>query len=256
GVAHAQAYGATSNYCTVYAWYQEAGDQLIDVRCFNASGALTDTKFVANFARGSQGTARFAYLWANQASNPSPYSPAASYRYDAVDSSGIVVDRTGTGQYEVYLPAAGPTLTTSWHFQITAYATSDRCKVIGYYAPTRLATVACRNHSGSLADTRFSLSFASAASILGRTSGTYFNSWSNNSTSGVEHPSTGVYVMRLTGYPDDPKGHVVADSLLNGSDYCHIVSWTDAGAELQARVACFAPGGAPTDAVFYVAATW
>ena len=107
GVAQAQSYGSTSNYCNVTSWNAVGSDQEINVNCFAAAGTPADTMFVVSFAVGSQGAARFSYLWADQPGNTAKYHPEAAYRYDAVDAGLLTVARISTGRYEVYVPAAG-----------------------------------------------------------------------------------------------------------------------------------------------------
>jgi hypothetical protein len=256
GVAHAQAYGNNAYYCTVDRWFPSGGAMNIDIRCFNSAAALVDTQLLANFARGSEGSARFSYLWANDAGAVGVYSPSATYRYDAVDSAATTVQRLSTGRYEVYLAAAGPVLSgPNWIFQITAYGTAYRCKEAGYLAATRRATVECRTNAGVLADSRFSLSFASNASILGRTSPAFYVGV-GVAGGPVSNPSTGVYIYRLLGLPAEARGHVVAQGALSDTTYCHTFSWYVSAAELVAKVVCFAPGGAPSNATFNVAATF
>jgi hypothetical protein len=253
GVAHAQAYGASSNYCTVNGWYPSGSDQNIDVACFNAGGAPADTTSVVNFAQGSQGSARFSYLWAEKPTQSGAYHPSQQYRYDAVNSSGITVKRTGTGRYEVYLPAAGPELSDPWTYQITAYLSRNLCKLAGFSISGRTAQVACRTPGGSYADSRFALSFASEASFLGRGDRRYGEY--RHDSDGVENPSTGVYVVRANELGQD-KGQVVALATGTSSTYCHVSGWGSAGADLVMRVGCFNPGGAAASSKFTLGVTW
>jgi hypothetical protein len=253
GVAQAQAYGSTSDYCTVDSWYPAGANQNVAVSCFTASGQYDDSRFVVSFAVGSQGSARFSYLWAEQATNTATYHPSASYRYDAVNSGAITVHRVSTGQYQVYLPAAGPELSDPWTIQVTAYGSRFLCKLASFTVSTRKAVVACRDANGFLADTKFSLSFASESSLLGRGDRRYGEG--SSASDGVQNPSSGVYVVRLQQLGAD-LGQVVAIASGSASTYCHVGSWGSAGADLDVHVNCYNPGGALASSQFLVAATW
>src|SRR5262245_33113962 len=104
GIAHAQAYGTTPNYCNVQDWDGVSGNMNVAVNCYTPAGAYADTKFVANWAEGSQDNAMFGYLWANDPSNPATYVPPARYRYDAYNPDDMSVTRLSTGRYEVHMP--------------------------------------------------------------------------------------------------------------------------------------------------------
>ncbi len=252
GVAHAQAYGSTSNYCSVTSWSDSGADQNVRVRCYDATGALADTRFTANFAVGSMGAARFSYLWADQQGNTAKYKPDAQYRYDAVKSADITVQRTNTGRYEVFLPASGPSLQGPWTFQVTAYGGANLCKLAGFSSSSRKAQVACRTAGGSFVDSRFSLSFASSGSYLGRTDRPY--GAFSEANDGVENPSTGNYSIRVPGLGQD-KGQAVVVARGTFSTYCHVSGWNAAGADLDVDIVCFNPGGVAASSSFELAVT-
>ena len=253
GVAHVQAYGPTANYCTLSSWVRDGADESVHVRCFNAAGNLASSAFVANFAVGSQGTSRFSYLWANDQSAAATYKPAEAYRYDAVNSSDITVKRTATGRYDVFLPAAGPSLPDPWHVQITAYGSAALCKLATFTASSRKAQVACRSAGGSAIDTKFALSFNSEGSFLGR-GDRRFGEYASGGD-GISNPSTGVYAVRASEM-GQPKGQVVALARGTSSTYCHIRGWQVTGADLEMTVVCFNPGGTPASSSFTAGVTW
>jgi len=251
GVAHAQAYGHNSNYCAVMSWSDAGSDENVSVRCYDAGGSPTDSTFTANFAVGSMGAARFSYLWADQ-QGTAKYKPRAEYRYDAVSSSGITVQRTNAGRYEVFLPASGPQLPGAWTFQVTAHGSATQCKLAGFSASNRKAQVACRNAAGSFQDTRFALTFASSGSFVGRTDRPY--GAFSEANDGVENPSTGNYSIRVPGLGQD-KGQAVAVARGTFSTYCHAAGWNAAGADLDVDIVCFNPGGAAASSSFELAVT-
>ena len=252
GIAHAQAYGSAANFCSVTSWGPSGSDEVVSVACYDQNGTAADAYFTASFAVGSMGSARFSYLWAEQATATAKYQPSAGYRYDAVSSSGITVQRRDVGRYDVYLPAAGPQLHDPWTFQVTAYHNPYLCKLASFTASTRKAQVACRDAGGFFRDSRFALSFASSGSFLGRTD-RHFGDVSETSD-GVENPSTGVYAVRVAGLGGD-KGQAVAVARGTASTYCHVKSWGSSGADLRVNVVCFNPGGAAASSGFEVAAT-
>jgi len=158
------AYGTDSDYCKVGSWSQSGSNTVVNVRCFDTSGAASDSKFTLNFGRSTQinGGLSYSYAWANNATSSS-YTPHLSYQkgYIAGDIGDVTTDitagRSSTGHYSVTLP--GMTATGS-NVQITAYGTgSEYCKVIGWSASgsATQVNVACYNASGSATDTLFDI---------------------------------------------------------------------------------------------------
>jgi hypothetical protein len=253
GAAHAQAYGPSGNYCTVESSVAAGPDQLVDVSCFDPSGAPADSMFVTNFAAGSQDAVRFSYLRADQPSSTEAYRPAAPHSYDSIAPGELTVRRTDLGRYEAHLPAGGVAPADPHTFQITAYGSAGLCKLAGFDPATRKAQVTCRTAGGAHVDTRFTLSFSAAGSYLGRSDRQHAEFTADSQ--GVSSPSVGVYVVRATGL-GQAKGQVVALATGANSTYCHVAGWTVVGADLDARVACFDPGGIPASAAFTLGVTW
>jgi hypothetical protein len=253
GIAQAQAYGANANYCAISSWLKGGADESVSVRCYDAGGSPVDTQFVTSFAVGSQGSARFAYVWANSPTATSAYHPAENYRYDAVNSAGITVKRTSTGRYEVYLPTAGPELTDPWNVQITAYGSSSLCKLVSLSVANRKAFVACRTAGGANVDSRFSLTFSSEASFIGRGDRRYGGYDSGGD--GVTNPSTGNYSVRAAEL-GQARGQVAALARGTSSTYCHVKGWGTSGADMTMNIVCFVPGGIAASASFLVGVTW
>jgi hypothetical protein len=259
GVAHAQAYGGNSNYCNVMNWNGEGGNENVTVHCFNAAGTLTDSTFVANWAAGSQDTARFGYLWAEQPTNTNRYNPSASYRYDAVNSDDLAVERLSTGRYLVHMPTSAPVdePVGPWAYQVTAYSTNNRCKLHSVDREHADAVVACRTPAGADADTLFSISYQNLSNMLGRQDRRF-----DISGQGLEppidpvaNPATGLYVATLPAMGAD-QGHVVSLATGTSATYCHIRDWVSNGSDLAASTVCFDTAGAAAASGFLVSATW
>src|SRR4051812_46945733 len=135
GVAHARPYGsANTSICTVAYWGPSGPDEVISVRCFNASGAPADSLFTASFTNRTASSGSLAYLWANDAASTTPYAPAAGFAYD---STGTVnhVYKQSTGLYMMYLgtvDAHYPENNDNGVYEVTAYGTAAvRCEVHG-----------------------------------------------------------------------------------------------------------------------------
>ena len=130
------------------------------------------------------------------------------------------------------------------------YNSNNLCKLTSF--ANRKAQIACRTPGGALVNSQFSLTFASGASIVGRTDRP-FNAFSEDSD-GLENPGAGVYTVRA---PDlgQAKGQVVVVARGTSSTYCHIRNWTTAGSDMAATLVCFNPGGAPAASSFDLAVT-
>ncbi|WP_437851613.1 hypothetical protein [Sorangium sp. So ce363] len=158
------AYGPGSDHCKVGSWGQSGDDAVVRVRCFDSSGAPSDSQFTLNFARSRQvnGGLSYSYAWANNAT-AAAYTPSLSYQegYIAGDLGEVETDitagRTSAGRYSVSLPGMSA---SGSNVQITAYGTGpEYCKVVGWSGNETNANVnvACFDASGAPADTRFVL---------------------------------------------------------------------------------------------------
>ncbi len=251
GVAHAQAYGS-NNYCNVESWSPSGADQNVNLSCRNPAGALTDSQFTASFAAGRMGRARFSYLWADNPTATTRYAPSADYAYDAVDTAGLSIQRTGVGKYDVHIPAGGPNLPDPWTVQVSGYATDARCKLASFSESSRIAQVNCRTPAGAMVDARFSLTFASNGSAVGRTDRKY--GFYADNEGGTTNPATGLYTVPAPG--NGGGGGIVMVTARSGdSTYCTVASWVQSGADMVVDVRCFNPAGDATNGGFEVALT-
>lgn len=164
GTVEVTAYGAGSDYCKVSGWAQSGDDTVVNVRCFDSAGALSDSRFTVNFARSTSpnGALSYSYAWASQAASAA-YTPSLSYQkgFVAGDWGDVATDitagRTSTGRYFVDLPGMS---STGSNVQVTAYGSgSEYCKVVGWSGDeaNAEANVACFDAGGALTDTQFVL---------------------------------------------------------------------------------------------------
>ncbi len=270
GVAHATAYGPTSNFCTVGYWYPSGVDLLVGVYCFNAAGARADSMFVTNFDEDSSTSFTGAsYLWADQPT-ASSYVPSAWYRWDGSGGAAWVV-RDSVGNYRVHLPAsagAGQTL----FYQTTAYGSSAViCKVAAYISGDA-TRVECRTPSGAFVDSRFTISFSYwdmlqriAPTDIVRVSdaypsgGTASVAWTNITDGprpSVTRTSTGTYQVIFPQIAN-PLSHAVAYAIGYQDARCHIVSWYQINtADVLGNVTCANSAGSPVNTTFLAGLTW
>jgi hypothetical protein len=125
----------------------------------------------ASMADPGRGSSVQCYVWANDQSNPGPYTPTGQYSYNAVSrSNGNSITRSAVGTYTVTCKGVGggslfggQTWGPGGHVQVTAYGGEDAdfCKVVnwGTGGTDFFANVRCYNRLGNLSDNRFDLLF-------------------------------------------------------------------------------------------------
>jgi hypothetical protein len=257
GIAHVQHYGSLNNgMCTVTSWGSPfmSPDLYVNVRCFNAAGFLTDSRFVAHFTNRTVAEGRFAYLWADHPNN-GPYLANVANSYD---STGVrtIVQRHDVGVYKVYLNAAlglhGTAAFGDGHLQVTAYnASAVRCAGgIDDDEDPIAVTVVCRDADGDPTNSKFVLSYSHDVSHLGTddphgnaivsTEMNVASVWAWTGTGDeptAVRASTGVYQVKF-GSLAMPKGHAIAHAL-GSFHYCHVASWLGGiGGEEVVNVRC------------------
>jgi hypothetical protein len=263
GVAHATAYGLTSDFCTVAGTATRGRDQHVAVRCFDHDGDPADSMFVANYSTREPAAGTYARLWSHD-----PVPPAAGYvPTDWFDSTGVAphITRTAVGRYQVRLGAlfaSYPHGHTHGHLRATSYGSAPvRCEVLDPRFTNPLAVpVRCYDHDGFAADSRFMLTLAHEVNLLGVTPpyGTALlhpqpvgdpvvGGWTN---AGGQPTALRLGVGRYqVSYPGlgMPFGHAMANAFGTPPAYCQVVGWWQAGADQQVRVDCRAPDGSLTD---------
>lgn len=275
GHVQVTAYGSGSERCKVDHWNSSGGDVNVFINCFTAGGAAVNTRFSVAYVRKSVGSGAGAYVWAND-STAAGYTPNLTYQFNSTGASNTIA-RQGVGVYAVTLPgqtASGGTV------EVTAYGQgSEHCKVSGWTqsGSDTVVTVRCFNSAGALSDAQFNLNFARSTWPNGGNSYSY--AWANDATAAAYTPSlsyqagyvggdvgdvatditagrtsTGRYFVNL---PDmtHTGSNVQVTAYGTGSEYCKVVSWSDAGTGTQADVACFDAGGAATDSRFVIVYT-
>jgi hypothetical protein len=255
GVAHARPYGSgNTGICVVANWRQSAGDQIVNVRCFDSAGAPADTRFVASFTNHTAAAGTSAYLWANQKSPAIdvPYSPSTTYSYDST-GVGPQVWRQDVGVYMMLLgtvDAHYPVDHRDGVYQVTAYGTDAvRCEVHGENdeMPTPIG-VFCVDENGTPTDTRFTVTYAHSTSVLatGVTAAnahyTYYSgdpttwylagSWNTGGAPMFTRLGVGRYRVTFPGLVLTG-GHATAGSRGNPTTYCHVASWSSGAATVH-----------------------
>jgi hypothetical protein len=249
GVAHARPYGSGSTaICVVVNWRPSAGDQIVNVRCFDSGGAAADTRFVASFTNGTAAAAgTLAYLWADVTSPPIdvPYSPSAAYSYDST-GVGPQVWRQAVGVYMMLIgtvDAHYPVDHRDGVYQVTAYGKDPvRCEVHGENdeQPTPIA-VFCVDEDGTPTDTRFAVTYAHGANVLGTGATaanahyTYHNDdpttwylegfWNTGGAPTLTRLAVGRYRVTFPGLVLTG-GHATAGARGNPFAYCQVSSWS------------------------------
>src|SRR4051794_19051914 len=172
GTAKVTEFSAAASFCKIETWSSAGADELVEVRCFNSTGAAVDSKFTLVWADSqsilSDG-AESAYVYSTNATPaPGGYTPPAATNFNSSGALNTVV-RNSTGSYRVTVPNLGsPSLSPvsldrgAVHVTATT-ATSRRCEVTGWSSPTAppgtavpvLADVTCTTSAGALADSKF-----------------------------------------------------------------------------------------------------
>jgi len=175
GTAKVTAYSSSSSYCKPESWAASGTDELVQVRCFDSTGAAVNSQFTLAWADGTSilaDGASSAYALADKPSTAS-YTPAAATSFNSTGAANTVV-RTGTGLYTVTLPGLGSgaapltgvnrgtvhvaaTTSSSKRCEVTSW--SSGFVVAGNPVPLNVG-VACQTSGGSPADSKFALQFS------------------------------------------------------------------------------------------------
>ncbi|WP_370948399.1 hypothetical protein AB5J62_12640 [Amycolatopsis sp. cg5] len=164
GLAHVTAVGGgTNNYCHLVRWFQEAADEIVEVKCQAArSVSPAPTRFTVVWTlspgvTGGQGTHAY-FHW------------ATGERYNSTGGSVMV---TGTNPYLVQFTGVGaPTGPLTGNVQVTAvgqYQQALRCKVMEWKGTVTVsASVYCFTVTGQVpSGVDFTASYHRERSIIG-----------------------------------------------------------------------------------------
>jgi hypothetical protein len=183
GTVEVTAYGTGSQYCKVQNWGPGGEDQQVNVGCFTATGAPTDTQFALVFSAGSpNGTSAYTYAWSSDATSPS-VTPSLAYQRGFIGGDGpvnggsvittpVTMDHSQTGFYSVHLPQmsdAGGTFGKS-NVKVTGYGFDNTtCKIMGWgnNGSGVDASVQCHDTAGNAADALFTITYSSTQFIIG-----------------------------------------------------------------------------------------
>jgi hypothetical protein len=269
GVAHATAYGSGTRQCKVKSWGPVASgspDLRVLVKCFDVTGALADSMFMASFtAQSGTNTQPMAYLLADRPTVAS-YTANQTYSYN---SKGVLntITRTGVGAYTARLGWVGG---SGGHVQVTAFGDSSvRCKVarwapvsVGFGIVHEDVSVRCFSSSGAPADSVFTLTYANNIGLNGSFDYAYmwadqpstpsyvpslpYQANSQPSIDAVQRLGVGHYVATFPGHPL-VAGDVQVTAYGTSPTYCKVASLA---AYPGVEVRCFDTHGAPVDSQF------
>lgn len=151
--------GTDASACQVWDWTLPG----VSVGCFNGSSAASDTTFSVSYVDGRVFTGRRgAYLYADNATSTTAYTPAVGRRWNS--QGGVTTSRkTATGAYEVILgslPAANAIPVVS----AVGNTTAVTCRTQSWAASgSNVALqVRCTTLAGVAADAKFTLSYATS----------------------------------------------------------------------------------------------
>jgi hypothetical protein len=286
GVAHARPYGAGNTaICTVAGWAatggkQGGGDELVHVRCFDDAGAAGDSQFVASFTNQTGAPGTLAYVFADRVSPPfsAPYVPRTAY--DSTATPIQVQRNISVGQYLLWIGSVGAHWPTDHYdgvYQITAVGTNPvRCEVWDENEENHPVFIGCVDADGDPVDSRFTLTYAHSASILGTPgspagNAVYFHdptvpstpwwlvgSWSTAGTPVLTRLDPGRYQVDIPalglagGYANAGAHSGGRFPRFRSDKYCHVASWSSD----QVVVECFdSATDTPADSDFTLMAT-
>lgn len=268
GNVQVTSYGG-NRHCKTESWSRSGNDQLVNVRCFTATGAASNSRFVMTYQLQNIQTTVHpkAYVWANNASS-SNYAPSATYSHN---STGAVnrAYRLGEGYYRVRMPGVNST-GKGGTVMVTAYGTdSVRCKTSHWSGSGAdiNAYVRCFDASGNLKNSRFTLSFLKEIGDFGgvvsedtlEAAHAWVNTFPNPSSyynyGGVtaSQISTGRYRVNFPWKVAMNDTATMANAYGSSSDYCTVSSWSSDGANgTRAYINCYNKNGSAVNSLFNV----
>jgi hypothetical protein len=235
----------------------------IDVRCFRGSGGGPINGAFRLLATRNYLDLAFAYAHLPANTN---YAPEAKGSWNS--GGPMTVVRHGVGRYEVIFSNLGPTLPAGigGHVQVNAVGTSNRhCKMENSQVAIDVHVwVRCLTPTGVLADSKFTVLFASPAERLAYTiahqpstpSYAPLPTFSWNPSGGaitITRQSAGKYRVQWAGVDPEINGFGNIQVTGWGTDNSHCKVYTLNGlAPDFVDVLCYNPSGAAVDAKFTV----
>ena len=261
-LVHISPLGTAPRLCVIDDWGQSGSDYVVLVDCRDRLGHRVDSAFVVNLLVLFSPVDDLGYVIANEPGT-ADYAPSVQYNSsDALDT----VHRLGTGRWQVTLPGIGGSHGRG-NVQVTAGGVEGSvCRVTSWTAGL-VATVACRDHHGSLLDTSFDLTFmkdrglkfegsshvayvlADRPTTASYTPSTGFGFSSAGIKPRVARSARGVYSVKLDGMPLGGSAQVTAYG--SGSRRCVVASIRRSSKPQRIGVRCFtADGSSLADAKF------
>jgi hypothetical protein len=183
GTVEVSAYGDDTNFCKVGAWFQGTSAQNVIVRCFDNSGAPSDSMFSARFTRGSPSdTPSFGFAWADQDTIPLDSSANVSSTFSRAfvatcpgghESGPVRETHIFNGQYGVdfNMQATGNSLNHHPNVKVTAYGNTTSaisCEVVGnMVVGGGFAQVLCFSTNGAIVTSKFTMTYSDSSSTTG-----------------------------------------------------------------------------------------
>jgi hypothetical protein len=271
GIVHVTARQADATFCTIAGWIASLGDRVVDVRCFDETGAAADAQFDVVYTRPSAGSDIRGYLLASDGQEDSPDAPEEDFFVadlaHQLNTAGplATVSRLATGVYRAVLPG----LASGANVGLALSAVSEepvRCRVldVGVDADARFGVdVECLGAGGGPVDSAFSLSVlrnAPLASLAAQNSA-YLRmrtpetpsigpDESYNSLGGAldaTRTALGRYTLRLGGFAATPGvGTVHVTAIGQTATHCKVEGVGTSGSDMIVAARCFA-GAEPAD---------
>jgi len=160
GTVKVTAIGGAAGDCEVAGWHGTAKGRLVDVDCFSATGARSDSAFTVTYLRHNNllglSDLTSAYAFANRPGQTGSYRP--SPQYSSQHGARVSVDRLARGQYQVsFIGSAGPVALNGGHVQVSAVGSSDHHCYVALWTSSPNAYIDCVSNSGAFSDTAFTI---------------------------------------------------------------------------------------------------
>ncbi|MBZ4421475.1 trypsin-like serine protease [Myxococcus sp. RHSTA-1-4] len=200
--------------------------------------------------------AAFGFVWADQPSAATSYTPSTSYSFNSTGGANTIT-RLGVGYYRVDMAGLGE---SSGNVQVTAYGgTSNRCKSAGWgpSGTTQSVYVRCFTQAGAAVDSYFVAQYyragagnpqqgaylwANQPTTASYTPSRYYSYNSKGGTNTVTRSAVGVYQASLPGFTAIG-GNVQVTAYGSTADHCKVAGWGTS----TVSVRCFDTAGNPVD---------
>jgi hypothetical protein len=152
GHAMATAYGSDADHCKPTYWGKSGDDTRVDVRCFDSSGARSDSQFTVRYVMDGVGFYRMGYAWLDRPTT-AEYTPNSRYSENR-EGGSITAWRTALGNYTTRF-----TEVSSGAAIVSSYANdASYCKLDSYVGSEDVSVeVDCYDASGDRTDTAHSV---------------------------------------------------------------------------------------------------